>query len=131
MKTFAGTVMSVHTQKTAHVEVARLWMHPTYRKKVKRTKLFACQDDIGVKPGDEVTIAETRPLSATKHFKILEITKKGSLLLADDVAVIEEKPTRKTVKKTDKAEVAVDEVKTEEPKKKTVKEKKAKVEKTK
>jgi len=70
MKTFVGTVVRSQP-KTAYVEVESYWMHPIYRKKKKVTTVFACHDEVGVKQGDEVTIVETRPLSASKRFQIV------------------------------------------------------------
>lgn len=64
-----GTVVSVAMDKTIIVEVIRLSRHPLYKKTVKRTKNFAahCEEaDIAV--GDHVRIAETKPMSKTKHF---------------------------------------------------------------
>jgi small subunit ribosomal protein S17 len=76
MKLFEGTVVSAKTPKTAYVEVESVWMHPIYRKEQKLTKRYACHDEIGVKEGNKVIIGECRPLSARKHFKIMEVKSK-------------------------------------------------------
>ncbi|HSW89791.1 MAG TPA: 30S ribosomal protein S17 [Patescibacteria group bacterium] len=70
MKVFTGIVKSV-APKTAYVTVASSWMHPIYRKRVKQTNTFVCQDDVGVKVGATVEIGECRPISKQKHFTIL------------------------------------------------------------
>ncbi len=73
MKLLTGTVIKASTPKTVYVEVESLWMHPIYRKNKKSTKVFPCHDTIGVKVGDTVVIAESKPMSATKRFVISEV----------------------------------------------------------
>ncbi len=72
MKTFVGNVIRTSTPKTVFVEVESYWMHPVYRKKKKITSVFACHDTVGVVVGDAVKIGETRPLSKTKRFTVVE-----------------------------------------------------------
>jgi small subunit ribosomal protein S17 len=75
---FTGTVVSDKMQKTATIE----WPRRTYNKKyerfeVRRTRVKAHNpESIDAKTGDIVKIAETRPLSKTKNFVIIEIVKK-------------------------------------------------------
>lgn len=76
MKTFEGIVKSAKMQKTAVVEVLRMWQHPVYKKRVKRTKRYLAHNELEVKTGDRVTIAEIRPLSKLKRFKITNILSK-------------------------------------------------------
>lgn len=75
MKIFTGIVTSAKLQKTVTVKVERLLQHPKYKKLIKVTKKFLVHDDLGVKEGDTVSIQETRPMSARKHFKIVEKAK--------------------------------------------------------
>lgn len=71
-KEFTGTVVSTSMKDTAVVEVERNHRHPLYRKTVKRTKRFvAHMSDVAVSVGDYVKIAETRPMSKTKHFIVI------------------------------------------------------------
>jgi small subunit ribosomal protein S17 len=73
MKALIGTITSLSAEKTARVSVERRWRHPLYKKSVKRSKNYACQNLIGdLKIGDSVKIAPCRPISKTKHFKIME-----------------------------------------------------------
>lgn len=73
MKTFQGTVVSIKTAKTASVEVVSQIKHPIYKKLVPRSKkLKAHFTDIKINEGDQVIITETRPLSKTKHFKVIK-----------------------------------------------------------
>ncbi|KUK79251.1 MAG: 30S ribosomal protein S17 [Microgenomates bacterium 39_7] len=76
MKTFTGTVISLASQKTASVEVETSKIHPLYKKIVRRSKKFPCHlEDIKVNLGDKVLIQECRPVSKTKHFKVIEVIK--------------------------------------------------------
>ncbi len=72
-KTLKGKVVSDKMQKTAVVEVARFFMHPKYKKYIKRSKKYKAHDENKeYKLGDNVIIEETRPISKDKHFKIIK-----------------------------------------------------------
>lgn len=73
MKVFSGKAVSLKNQKTAIVEVERFYAHPLYEKRVRRTKRYPVHDEIGVKEGDTVRFTETRPISKTKRWKIVEV----------------------------------------------------------
>lgn len=67
-----GKVVSVAMNHTIVVEVVHLHRHPLYKKMIKRTKNFAVDADPStVAVGDNVTIEETRPISKTKHFRLI------------------------------------------------------------
>ncbi|HCR80915.1 MAG: 30S ribosomal protein S17 [Candidatus Pacebacteria bacterium GW2011_GWB1_47_8] len=71
MRTLQGMVTALKREKTATVVVTRLWRHPLYQKSVKRSKKYACHwENMELKVGDLVEIAETRPISKTKRFII-------------------------------------------------------------
>lgn len=74
-----GIVASDKMTKTVVVRVDRLVKHPIYRKYVKRRKKFMAHDDLGAKIGDKVKIIETRPLSARKRWRVVEIIQKAEL----------------------------------------------------
>lgn len=76
MKVFTGKVVSTKMQKTAVVEVERFFAHPLYEKRVRRTKRYPVHDEVGVKEGETVRFAETRPMSKTKRWKIVEVVGK-------------------------------------------------------
>jgi len=64
--------------KTATVLVERKVLHPRYHKTVKRFKKYLVHDENNeVNVGDSVSAIECRPLSKTKNFRLLEITKRG------------------------------------------------------
>jgi small subunit ribosomal protein S17 len=73
-----GTVSSDKMQKTVVVRVDRLVRHPKYRRYVRRTSKFMAHDDLGATTGDRVRIVETRPLSASKRWRVVEIVQKAA-----------------------------------------------------
>jgi len=73
-----GTVSSDKMQKTVVVRVDRLVLHPKYRRYVRRTSKFMAHDDLGATTGDRVRIVETRPLSAKKRWRVVEIVQKAA-----------------------------------------------------
>ena len=67
-----GRVVSAKMDKTVTVLVERRFMHPVYKKFVKRTKKFAAHDEGNTyKIGDLVQIEECSPISARKRFRIV------------------------------------------------------------
>lgn len=74
-----GIVASDKMTKTVTVRVDRLVKHPVYRKYVKKRKKFMAHDDLGAKIGDKVKIVETRPMSARKRWRVVEILHKAEL----------------------------------------------------
>src|ERR1700694_2497195 len=73
-----GVVASDKMQKTVVVRVDRLVMHRKYRRYVRRTSRFMAHDDLGSTTGDRVRIVETRPLSAHKRWRVVEIVQKAA-----------------------------------------------------
>jgi len=74
-----GLVTSDKMTKTVVVRVDRLVKHPVYRKYVRKRKKFMAHDETGAKIGDKVRIVETRPLSARKRWRVVEIIQKAEL----------------------------------------------------
>ena len=69
-----GVVVSSATEKTIVVRVETIKSHPRYKKIIRRsTKLHAHDERNEAKPGDVVRIVETRPLSKTKRWRLVEI----------------------------------------------------------
>ena len=73
-----GTVASDKMQKTVVVRVDRQVLHRKYRRYVRRTSKFMAHDDLGATVGDRVRIVETRPLSAKKRWRVIEIVQKAA-----------------------------------------------------
>jgi small subunit ribosomal protein S17 len=73
-KTRVGKVVSDKMQKTVVVQIERRVPHPIYGKMVTRTKKLKAHDEENTaKTGDTVRIAETRPLSKDKRWRVIEI----------------------------------------------------------
>ena len=72
-----GIVASDKMQKTVVVRVDRQVKHPKYRRYVRRTSKFMAHDETGATSGDKVRIVETRPLSARKRWRVVEIVQKA------------------------------------------------------
>lgn len=80
-KVYQGRVVSDKMDKTITVVVETYKTHPTYGKRVKYSKKFKAHDENNsAKMGDIVKIMETRPLSATKHFRLLEIVEESIII---------------------------------------------------
>jgi small subunit ribosomal protein S17 len=73
-----GMVTSDKMTKTVVVRVDRLVKHPKYRKYVRKRKQFMAHDELGATIGDKVRIVETRPLSARKRWRVVEIVQKAA-----------------------------------------------------
>ena len=73
-----GVVASDKMQKSVVVRVDRLVKHTKYRRYVRRTSKFMAHDELGATIGDKVRIVETRPLSARKRWRVVEIVQKAA-----------------------------------------------------
>lgn len=73
-----GTVVGNKMDKTITVAVERRMPHPLYKKVIRRTKKFHAHDEENTcNVGDLVKIGETRPLSKTKRWRLLEVVKRA------------------------------------------------------
>ena len=80
-KEFIGKVVSNVNDKTITVLVETYKKHPLYGKRVKYSKKYAVHDEQNIdKVGDKVKIVETRPLSKTKYFALVEVVEKAIIL---------------------------------------------------
>lgn len=73
-----GVVTSDKMTKTVVVRVDRVIKHPKYRRYVRRKKQFMAHDETGATIGDKVRIIETRPMSARKRWRVVEIIQKAA-----------------------------------------------------
>jgi small subunit ribosomal protein S17 len=73
-----GIISSDKMKKTVVVRVDRLVHHMKYRRYVRRTSKFMAHDELGATVGDKVRIVETRPLSAKKRWRVVEIVQKAA-----------------------------------------------------
>ena len=80
-KVYVGKVVSAKCDKTITVMVETYRKHPLYGKRVKYSKKFTAHDEQNVaKQGDIVEIMETRPLSATKRYRLVKIVQEAVIL---------------------------------------------------
>ena len=74
-----GVVVSDAMNKTVVVQAERRITHPVYGKVLRRSKKYYAHDEKNeAKKGDQVVITETRPLSKTKRWRLVEITVRAS-----------------------------------------------------
>jgi len=80
-KVYQGRVVSDKMDKTITVLVETYKRHPIINKRVKYSKKYKTHDDKNsAKMGDVVRIEETRPLSATKRFRLVEIVEESVII---------------------------------------------------
>lgn len=76
-RTETGRVVSNKMEKTVVVVVERRKQHPIYKKVMKRSVRFMAHDEMGAQEGDTVRIIESRPISAKKRWRVIEIITKA------------------------------------------------------
>ncbi|MDI6716498.1 MAG: 30S ribosomal protein S17 [Actinomycetota bacterium] len=77
-KVRVGKVISDKMDKTVTVAVESMVRHPLYKKTIKRTTKFKAHDEVNeARVGDVVQIAETRPLSKTKRWRVVKILERA------------------------------------------------------
>lgn len=75
---YVGEVVSNKMQKTISVQTFRMFRHEKYGKYMKRSSVLKAHDEKNVaQEGDVVRIRETRPLSKTKRFSLVEVVKQN------------------------------------------------------
>jgi small subunit ribosomal protein S17 len=72
-----GLVTSDKMTKTVVVRVERLVRHPKYKRYIRRRTKFMAHNEMEAKTGDTVRIIETRPLSARKRWRVVEIIQRA------------------------------------------------------
>jgi small subunit ribosomal protein S17 len=78
VRTVSGRVVSDKMDKSISVAVERLVKHPVYGKYIRRTtKLLAHDEDNACKQGDFVSVAECRPISKQKSWRLVEILERA------------------------------------------------------
>jgi small subunit ribosomal protein S17 len=79
LRTLTGRVVSNKMNNTIAVEISRLVKHPRYGKYIRRTtKLLAHDETNESRQGDTVTIAECRPLSRNKSWRLVAVVERAS-----------------------------------------------------
>src|SRR5215467_2950893 len=101
-----GTVVSNKMDKTIVVAVESLKKHRIYKRTYKQTKRFQAHDEYNTcQVGDIVRIEETRPLSKMKHWRLVEIVRRGSGIVPVEEVLAEADPDL-TFTTSDQAEEA-------------------------
>lgn len=78
-RTVTGRVVSNKMDKTVTVAIERTVQHPLYGKYIRRTsKVHAHDEDNGCNEGDLVAIAQCRPLSKTKSWRVVEVVERAA-----------------------------------------------------
>jgi small subunit ribosomal protein S17 len=102
-----GTVTSDKGDKTIVITIRARRTHPLYKKQYTvNTKFMAHDEKNEAKVGDLVTVVETRPISARKHFKLSRIVERGGITFQETDATADipvEEPTEPVVKAPAKA----------------------------
>ena len=74
-----GVVISDKMDKTITVQVDRVSRHPVYNRSIRKATKFKAHDETNTaKLGDIVRIQETRPLSKTKRWRLVEVVKRST-----------------------------------------------------
>ncbi|MBD3276718.1 MAG: 30S ribosomal protein S17 [Candidatus Aegiribacteria sp.] len=77
-RVLTGTVISSSMDKTVVVEVVTLKAHPVYKKRYRTTKKYYVHDEENVcNIGDTITLAETRPMSKKKRWRVLDVVQRA------------------------------------------------------
>ncbi len=98
-----GNVVSNKTDKTITVQVERRYMHPVYKKYIRRNDKFAAHDPNNTcQVGDRVRIIESRPISKTKRWVLMD----GDVPAVETAKGAAPKKVEKEVKKPAAAEKA-------------------------
>ena len=80
-KSYIGVVVSAKNDKTITVKVETHRRHPLYSKRVQYSKKYTAHDEQNIaKVGDIVEIMETRPLSKTKHCRLVKVVQ-GAVII--------------------------------------------------
>ena len=116
-RTVQGVVVSDKNDKTIVVLVETHKRHAKYGKRVKYGKKYYAHDENNeAKNGDTVTIMETRPLSATKRFRLVSIDKKAVLSVKEAEAELKEEILEAQVEEAKEEAPKAEEEKVEEVK---------------
>jgi len=96
-KTKVGRVVSDKMDKTIVVSVERLTRHPLYKRVIRASSKFAAHDELNAaRVGDTVRIEESRPLSRTKRWRLIEVISRAGEDQPSEL-VVEESATTEVI----------------------------------
>ncbi len=94
-KTKVGRVVSDKMEKTIVVSVERLTRHPLYKRVIRVTTKFAAHDELNqARVGDTVLIEESRPLSRTKRWRLVEVISRAAEASTETLVADESETTQ-------------------------------------
>ena len=97
-KTKVGRVVSDRMDKTIVVSVERLARHPLYKRVIRLSTKFKAHDEANeARIGDTVLIEESRPLSATKRWRLVSVVQRGGDHVLPDEIVTDETETSEAI----------------------------------
>jgi small subunit ribosomal protein S17 len=88
----SGIVIRAKALKTATVRVDRSFRHRLYGKVVHRSQQYLVHDEIGCRPGDQVTIVESRPISKRKRWVVETVLRRATEAEVAALESAEEEP---------------------------------------
>lgn len=74
----SGVVTTARLQKTITVRVDQSYRHPLYQKVVRKSKDYLVHDEQACRPGDQVRIVESRPISKRKRWAVEAVLERAS-----------------------------------------------------
>lgn len=85
-RTFIGEVVSQRMNKTVVVIIERIFLHPMYKKVVRKTTKVKAHDERNeCRVGDTVKILESRPISKEKNWRVIEVVKRSQEAIPSEV----------------------------------------------
>jgi small subunit ribosomal protein S17 len=73
-----GEVKQAKMQKTIRVQVDQSYRHPLYQKIIRKSRQYLVHDEIGCRPGDQVVIVESRPISKMKRWSVESVLSRAT-----------------------------------------------------
>ena len=105
-----GTIIKKNDKRTVVVEVVNTKIHPLYKKRFKVTRKYLADDkNDKFKVGDMVIIEETRPISKSKRFKVIEKIGEANLAMLEKKELSDEELIVKREKEAKEKEVVTEE----------------------
>jgi small subunit ribosomal protein S17 len=78
-----GVVIRAKSQKTISVQVDRSYRHPLYQKVVRSSKSYLVHDEMNCRPGDQVRIVESQPISKRKRWAVESVLRRATEQLVE------------------------------------------------
>jgi small subunit ribosomal protein S17 len=78
-----GVVIRAKSQKTISVQVDQSYRHPLYQKVVRSSKSYLVHDEMNCRPGDQVRIVESQPISKRKRWAVESVLRRATEQLVE------------------------------------------------